>query len=665
MSENTRSRRAIEDSLSRGDAEQSRLLFTEAVAAGHRWDDADLLALLVEALNRGGDGVRLWLARRAKDEPTLDPKLGGFATALAVSLKEKEPDRFRAAVERFVQGIRDLKASFLSKTFSALEARNFPDVTAKYDYSTSSYMLWQTGLQQTAEGRYSEAIDALRLSVTRYEAAGLAGDMLWSSFDVVTAYVLAHRVDEADSYYEDRLRRAAPSRFQDMAHLVLRAAKTGDTAALDAVEELLQRTYGTEFYDSWYPRILRALRMRDGTVRGSPSSHDPRPPQRPRIEPAVSAGPAKDEYVILISKPVDEDPETVERLIAIAGQVNLGNSRPSYIRQQVKASRLFFADKTSWRHGLAFFCTHLFAADSTPRGIIGSAKVQYLFDARWVRETVTRIAHKQFPVSTDVVRFSASRSNALEMAGNGVLPQFRHTPGLSVGKFQCQARILFVLQVGIRPYTRLVMNLLTTKDDDGTYPFYEYVVRPLFGEPPGQQDGPGDGTNATQRHITYDEADEIRYKDIEYLTHLLGAVDSAPVEFPLHVLPMDIQGNFGTVKEDTKRIQAIWKRYGFAELNEYDLLDSGQYMGVAMKALPRACQPYLLHRKARFLEASEPGTGYYTFAPIVRRRSGYWAARTMSQLDETSIAIPRGMRGICGVNEGDEVLVLLDHLQGT
>jgi arginine/ornithine N-succinyltransferase beta subunit len=165
----------------------------------------------------------------------------------------------------------------------------------------------------------------------------------------------------------------------------------------------------------------------------------------------------------------------------------------------------------------------------------------------------------------------------------------------------------------------LYANLLTA-DDAGQYPFYEQIVRRLFG------------------NLDYDTVDAYRYARCNgrspILDEFLDARGDQPrANIPCHLLPEPIRENLGKVREQTIGCQKNLERFGFARVDKYDVLDGGQYFENTFAKLERSVvrREYLVRR----VRASEihPDAPRRTIAPIGRPLPYFCCARVRCQID--------------------------------
>ena len=600
----------------------------------------------------------------------------------------------RSAAERFSQGFRGAEKTEWPFRFSALESRfgqflTIGEAKSAHDYHVNSYFLWLRGLRETAEGHYKSALNNLTQSVERYQLGQMPGDVLWSQYDIVVCYLFLHHLKDARQHYSNYLKSVAPNRFQRMAETMISAY---NQIAPDLVDEVASdlKSGWREYRDTWYPAIFRNFKI---MLRKQADSKQ----QRGRVRKAKT-GPTADTsdkqtdhgskkssrdgslftqdnlelshmmradkimpYWCLVARPTQDTRSEINALKELAGTVDVGNTRPEKIHSQLQISNAKLREElTSWDDALIFFATDLYPPGSAMPILAGSSKIQQLFDDCWIKVADTNAAYRQHLSKTEKLVFSTKYSNALELAGNAVLPQYEKC---YIGTFQIQWRLLFAMTYGIEPKTWLIANLLTTKPKSGKYPFFEKAFKPLLGNFPKLPPGVQKCSRAKfPRHLVYDEVDELRYQHPEFIEKLLGPKGKLPREIPIYMLPEAVQTLLGNVKEDTQRVQRTLMRYGFQLLDKFDLLDAGQYIGTSYANLISNCKPLIHNRLAYPHEESQlPNEACWcTFALSDRPSSEFRAARTLVGFEKGRVLIPDALFSILGLNRDERVSILLD-----
>lgn len=617
-------------------------------------------------------------------------RLYDLGNAVITSSLSNDETILRGAVERFSQGVGHYQDSGFPLLFTQIEQKILHNsdrlLLPIYNYNVSSYMLWTGGLSLMAEGDYKGAFTKLIESIERYKIGGMEGDVVWSCFDAIVCCLFMEDMDEAKNVYGRFIvGRYERNRFTIMSNLMINAFVENNIEMVHRVNQLL--SYGWQgFQDSSYPAILQAfeefikgrLNKIDKSIISTEKKvtsdtktkktflqvRDKMKKPNKQLTTKDNNNERKIYFRYLLARPVKDTEEEILTLSKIAKEVNMGNSRPEYIKIHVRASNetLHKDNLVPLEQGVIFFATEFHEFDKGLPQLVGSCKIQHLFDACWIKNRRPRLAHKgEYFSSTDILAYDSKRSNTMEMAGNAVLDEFR---GQGIGKFQIQARILYVLIFGIGSYKNLAANLLTVSRDS-KYPFYEDVVKPLLGKTHKKNQDDDDSSNtlslSEEKFIEYDDADHLRYYDAPLLDDLLGKTTNHPVvQFPIHILPEYIKSNFAVVREITTRAQNVLERYGFSKLDKFDLLDAGQYIGTTYHHFRNSCSKYFRSLYLQSFTSMPENASYITFAPSRSTKQNFKAIRVRAVLDGETLSIPEDVRHELEIKVGSEVKVLLD-----
>lgn len=558
----------------------------------------------------------------------------GLADAIYLAYTQSDLLGMRSATERFSQRNGAYVTSILPTLLSKLDRKVIDRETRldaePYDYSVTSYSQWLHGLELVASGEFEEGRKRLLDSLHRYAVGNMAEDVCWSWFDSIVASLLLDDLVGAHRLYDAYLQLAAGTPFQQLSAACLEAYEKRDYSVIERARLLFARMHG-DFSKTSYPRIFDRLahHVTSRTASAPAVTH-----------PVTKRERQKPSYTLLKCEPARE--ADVDILARIAGYVNLGNTRPTSVKDHFKMSADTLAGALTWRQGLVFFATRARLEDGSWE-LIGSCKLQLLVDECWRKISRKRNAHRGKRVAEyDLLQFDNTDSKGLELAGNVVSPEFRRQ---GVGTFHTQARLLFVQMYELPEIETLFADLLTTSDNDG-YPFYEHVVKPMLG------------------NLSYDEADDLRYSDREAVADLLGSVRGSlkgvggAAEIPLHVLPSEIVKRFGVVREETIGAKRILERYGFRRSEKFDLLDGGQFYSLRVDDLHR--MP--IFRKLVLAESrvSDAEQLLFSLAPTKRAMPDFQCIRAPGHIDENSLVIPQDVLIQSGLRTGEEVLIVVD-----
>jgi arginine/ornithine N-succinyltransferase beta subunit len=334
--------------------------------------------------------------------------------------------------------------------------------------------------------------------------------------------------------------------------------------------------------------------------------------------PAEGAGKVR----FLVARPAS--PVDLAGMMEIAGSVNLASMRGEEAKNRlaVEQSARTLAGALPWQQGLLLLGADLFPAGGGPAELAGNVKLQVGWGGCWKKTRHARLFN--FPglqtwAEHEHLTYqpNAPDQYTLELAGLSVLPRHR---GKSVARFLSEAWALFVLlhqdelRRRIGTIASLYANVLTA-DADGRYPFYEQVVRPLFGG------------------LDYDTVDTYRYARCDarspILDEFLDARGEQPrARIPCHLLPEELRQGLGQVREQSVGCQKNLERLGFARTDKYDVLDGGQYFETTFARLDRT-----MRRREHTVRCVRDGEVFsdapvLTLAPAGRPMPSFCCART-------------------------------------
>lgn len=294
---------------------------------------------------------------------------------------------------------------------------------------------------------------------------------------------------------------------------------------------------------------------------------------------APADGTAK--FRFLVARPAA--PADLSGMMEIAGSVNLASMRAEEAKNRLalEQSARTLAGALPWQQGLLLLGADLFPAGGGPAELAGNVKLQVGWGGCWKKTRHARLFN--FPglqtwAEHEYLTYQPNDPDeyTLELAGLSVLPRHR---GKSVARFLSDAWALFVLlyredlrrQIG--SIVSLYANVLTA-DVAGQYPFYEQVVRPLFGG------------------LDYDTVDAYRYARCGARSPILDEFLDARGEQPrarilCQLLPEALRQGLGQVRDQSVGCRKNLERLGFARTDKYDVLDGGQYFETTPDRLDR------------------------------------------------------------------------------
>jgi arginine/ornithine N-succinyltransferase beta subunit len=267
--------------------------------------------------------------------------------------------------------------------------------------------------------------------------------------------------------------------------------------------------------------------------------------------------------------------------------VNIASMRAEQEKNRlaIEQSIRTLAGELPWLQGLALLVADLPGPDGAPGELAGNIKLQLGWGGCWRRTRQARLFNVpglQSWADYEYLTYEPNRPDeyALELAGLSVLPRHR---GQKVARFLSQAWALFVLlyreelRRRIGTIRSLFANVLTT-DAAGKYPFYEQVVRPLFGG------------------MDYDAVDGYRYARSGARSPILDEFLDERGEQPrarilCHLLPEGLRQDLGKVRDQSIGCRKNLEALGFARTDKYDVLDGGPYFETTIGRLQRTLGP--------------------------------------------------------------------------
>jgi arginine/ornithine N-succinyltransferase beta subunit len=334
-----------------------------------------------------------------------------------------------------------------------------------------------------------------------------------------------------------------------------------------------------------------------------------------------------EKFRYLIARPAARS--DLDSILEIAKHVNLASMRSEKEKNQVciEQSIRTLAGELSWQQGLLFLSADLFPSEGGSRELAGNAKLQIGWGGYWKKQKRTRLFN--FPglqtwAEQENLTYHPHADNeyTLEFAGLTVLPSHQ---GKKISRFLTEAWVLFVLQYAeelerrIGSIAHLYGNLLTA-DTAGKYPFYESVVKPLFGG------------------LDYDMVDAFRYVHCNARSPILDEFldqrgDQPRASILTHLLPEEIRQNLGKVRDQTIGCQKNLERFGFERVPKYDVLDGGQYFENTLAKLDRVVerQEYLV--RCVPAEQMQAESAKLTIAPAARPMPHFRCARVNCRVE--------------------------------
>lgn len=591
---------------------------------------------------------------------------------ILAAFKNHDPIELRIGVERCSQGWNDYSSSDYPQFFEALEKEiakiSGNNVRPPHDYSTTSFLQWKGGLAAMGNGNFRVALPMLLNSIERYALGGMGPDALWSWFDAITCLLLMEDLAGAKKLYETNASvPVSDPHFVELADLVIKGCENGDPSIVAHARRCFAEDFG-EYSDSEYPGIFDLLETKAHAFQIKEAG----PPSTTTASAGTSrAAAGGDTFRFLVARPVRED--NLPSLLAIhdkrAGKKDAKDDVAS-MRKELIPFLITRAVNTlrpdggiPWSQGLLCLVAEYYpAADKEgkypPPGtgapvVAARASVQLGWGGYWRKSVFRRSFDPTFQklviAEPEFLVYESNSLVALEFAGIETDPDYERR---GIGWFLTQSRALFVLlhleqlqeQVEGKKIGYLYANLLTA-DKEGKYPFYELVVKTLFGD------------------LDYDTADLCRYQRMgivsRILEEFLKAKDGRPSpHIALHLLPADIKANLGLVRQETLGAKKNLEKFMFKPVNKYDILDGGQYYEIRPQELSRRAQRYtFIARKVKAVPETAP---YLTFAPDRKEMADFVCARARAVVEGDYVQISEDVYNILEIQRDEQVVALVE-----
>lgn len=229
-----------------------------------------------------------------------------------------------------------------------------------------------------------------------------------------------------------------------------------------------------------------------------------------------------------------------------------------------------------------------------------------------------------------VLRIGYNYDGPTEIGGLIILPEYRGNPQ-ALGKALSYVRFLFIRMHRAVFRNEVLSELLPPLTDDNTSLLWEAVGRKFTG-------------------LTYQEADLLS-KDNKEFIHALFPDD------PIHVelLPPEVRAVIGVVGPETRGVEKILRRIGFAYANQIDPFDGGPHFCAKTDEIT-------LVRNAREATIVDGGAGAPVWAVLAVERAGQrpvfraTAAKVVLAADG-SVGAPAEVRQRLGVEAGETVWI--------
>jgi arginine/ornithine N-succinyltransferase beta subunit len=378
----------------------------------------------------------------------------------------------------------------------------------------------------------------------------------------------------------------------------------------------------------------------------------PHPSSRPRQNARLAPPTDREPFRYLVARPaVAAD---LPAILQVARHVNLASMRAEETKNKlaIEQSTRTLAGELPWQQGLLLLAADLFPLHNKPCELAGQVKLQVGWGGCWEKTRQSRLFQAsgvQTWAEQECLSYKPNPHDeyALELAGLSVLP--RHQ-GKRVARFLAQSWAIFVLlyqkelQRRIGTIAHLYANVLTA-DAQGKFPFYERVVRPLFGG------------------LDYDSADHCRYARCNARSPMLDEFldergDQPRARIACHLLPEELRNDLGKVRPESMGCARNLEQLGFCRTDKYDVLDGGQYFENTFARLDATLKrrEYMIRGVTeRQMPVDAPRL---TVAPSGRSMQSFRCVRAPCQIRGEEVLVSEGVFNALGVRRHEPVTVL-------
>jgi len=249
--------------------------------------------------------------------------------------------------------------------------------------------------------------------------------------------------------------------------------------------------------------------------------------------------------------------EDVEQILAVAEHldtVNLPADRGHIERILDRSDRSFHEQVPPVEREYVFVLEDLAASRVIGTSIIhaqhGTKRAPHIFYRVEDDERYSYTLDRYFVHQT--LRIGYNYNGPTEIGGLILLPEYRRSKE-ALGKSLSYVRFLFIRMHRDVFRDQVLSELLPPLNPDGTSPLWEHVGRHFTG-------------------LSYQEADLLSKDNKEFIQALFP-------DDPIHteLLPAEVRALIGVVGPDTKGVEKMLRRIGFAYANQIDPFDGGPH----------------------------------------------------------------------------------------
>jgi arginine N-succinyltransferase len=328
-------------------------------------------------------------------------------------------------------------------------------------------------------------------------------------------------------------------------------------------------------------------------------------------------------------------PEDLEGLHAVAAHldtVNLPNDRAVLERLIEHSCRSFSGQLDVFKREYLFVLVDLDSNRPIGTSMIhaqhGTRRAPHIFfdvlpDERYSETLDKHFVHR-------VLRIGYNYNGPTEIGGLVLMPTFRHHPS-ALGKWLSYVRFLYIGLHRASFRDEVLSELLPPLEADGTSRMWEAIGRHFTG-------------------MSYQEADRISQTNKEFIRSLFP---SEPIY--LSLLPQAVQDQIGQVGPETKGVERMLTRIGFAYAERIDPFDGGPHF------IAKTDDITLVNgtRHARVVRLETDEGRPMGLISVERDRAPHFVATgSRYRLEGRDVGLPESTILALGVRPGDEVGVL-------
>jgi arginine/ornithine N-succinyltransferase beta subunit len=358
---------------------------------------------------------------------------------------------------------------------------------------------------------------------------------------------------------------------------------------------------------------------------------------------------------MLVARPVER--ADLESLLEISRYVNVASMRAERAKNEltIEQSIRTLAGALAWQQGLMMLAADIHTEVDEPAELAGQIKLQVGWGGYWQKKSHDRLFNLPGLATWAQHAYLTYQPNpedefALELAGLAVMPKHR---GKNVARLLTQAWASFVLlheqelRRRIGTITYLCANVLTA-DAAGKYPFYEQVVKPLFGG------------------LDYDTVDAHRYARSNARSPILDEFLDARGDQPrasilCHLLSDDLRQDLGKVRDQSIGCQKNLERLGFTRTDKFDVLDGGQYFESTLARLDKATPRRTLAVRPVPEWELRTDAALLTLSLAGRSMSEFRCIQTRGEIQADEVRLGRATCATLGLEADASAVVLLDQ----